>query len=162
MKREAIIDPTGNYRYSLARIWDRKKPQVTLIMFNPSRADAEIDDPTIRRCTNFARSWNFGTLEVVNLFAYRTASPQQLRQLADPIGQECDRYLLAAVDRAASVVLAWGNNGKLYNRDRSVLRLLARYRSLYCLGYTQQGQPRHPLYLPRDLHLVPFDGSRSP
>jgi hypothetical protein len=87
-------------------------------MLNPSKADANIDDPTLRRCINFAKSWDFGSLIVVNLFAYRSASPLDLRQVDDPIGKQNDRYLKKAIKSADQVVVAWGNNGKLMQRDR--------------------------------------------
>ena len=67
MQGGAVI--TGNYRYLLWREWDSQSKTVSFIMLNPSRADAEINDPTITRCINFARSWGYGRLEIVNLFA---------------------------------------------------------------------------------------------
>ncbi len=59
----------GNYRYLLWREWDSQGKTVSFIMLNPSRADAEVNDPTITRCINFAKLWVYGRLEVVNLFA---------------------------------------------------------------------------------------------
>ena len=66
-------------------------------MLNPSRADAEVNDPTITRCINFALSWNYGRLEVVNLFAYRTSKPSLLKQATQPIGRDNDQYILESV-----------------------------------------------------------------
>lgn len=151
----AIFDPTGAYRYLLWRSWDEFAPRLGFVMLNPSRADAVLDDPTIRRCVGFARSWNFGGLEVVNLFAYRTAQPIELRRVNDPIGTENDAYLTSLSQRVDQIVLAWGNGGKLQNRDRSVLSLLSPA-PLCCLGTTRSGQPRHPLYLRRDVMPKPF------
>lgn len=45
------------------------------IMLTPSTADADTDDPTIRRCIGFAKSSGFGGLYVGNLFAYRSTQP---------------------------------------------------------------------------------------
>ncbi|MFM7603117.1 MAG: DUF1643 domain-containing protein [Pseudanabaena sp.] len=148
MKKGAVIDKTGFYRYSLWREWDIDKPKVVFIMLNPSKADASIDDPTLRRCINFAKSWGFGSLIVVNLFAYRTASPLELKKVDDPVGKQNDRYLKKAIKSADRVVVAWGNNGKLMQRDRLVLELLSK-RNIqpYCLGITKAGYPRHPLYV---------------
>ena len=49
MQRRACIDDTEAYRYKLSRIWNSDKPMVMFIMLNPSTADADVDDPTIRR-----------------------------------------------------------------------------------------------------------------
>src|SRR5689334_10316767 len=74
----AIFDSTGMYRYSLWREWSTDSPPVTFIMLNPSTADDWKDDSTIRRCIGFARTWGFGALEVVNLFAYRATDSRKL------------------------------------------------------------------------------------
>ncbi len=158
-KQAATLDPSGRYRYSLERQWDASAPRLACILLNPSTADATRDDPTLRRCLGFARSWGYGALEVVNLFAYRATHPRQLRQVPDPIGPENDRYLLAARGRAQTLWVAWGNAGSLYNRDRAVLCLLSQPGECFCLGLTRCGQPRHPLYVRGDAGLTPFGGA---
>ncbi|MEO1593063.1 MAG: DUF1643 domain-containing protein [Cyanobacteria bacterium J06632_22] len=57
IQRAALFDPTGQYRYSLSRHWQPSGQPVVFVMLNPSRADAERDDPTIRACMQFARLW---------------------------------------------------------------------------------------------------------
>lgn len=123
-------------------------------MLNPSTADAQIDDPTIRRCLGFAWLWGYGSLEVVNLFAYRTPHPQHLRKVPDPVGPENDRYLVAAIQRADRVVVAWGNRGE--GRSYACLKLIGSEKQPYCLGITQKGQPIHPLYVRKTAPLIPF------
>lgn len=124
-------------------------------MLNPSTADATKNDPTIRRCIGFAQGWGFGRLEVVNLFAYRVSQPQRLWQVSDPIGPENDGYVLRAVQASEMAIAAWGQWGGWQNRDRGVLQLIAQTQ-LYCLGKTQAGYPRHPLYLKKDLRYMPY------
>ena len=116
-------------------------------MLNPSTADGNEDDITIHRCMDFASFWRYGSLEVVNLFAYRATSPEDLRHVKDPVGSENDRYLLEATERAALIIVAWGKDGGLRNQDQAVLRLIADNNPLYCLGLTKAGHPRHPLYV---------------
>lgn len=142
----AIFDASGRYRYLLWRRWSADA-KLVFIMLNPSTADAQTTDATIRRCIGFAQTWGYGALEVVNLFALKSTHPQHLQNAADPIGPECDRYLLAATASAERTVVAWGNWGRLHQRDRAVLKLLHPYMPFYCLGLNQTGQPRHPLYL---------------
>ena len=86
MKKGATISECGLYRYSLTRVWDDVLPMCIFVMLNPSTADADIDDPTIRRCINFAKREGCGSLMVVNLFAYRATSPADMKAAVDPIG----------------------------------------------------------------------------
>ncbi|MGF1494743.1 MAG: DUF1643 domain-containing protein [Microcoleaceae cyanobacterium] len=157
METGAIFDSTERYRYRLWRIWNRHVPTITFIMLNPSRADHRVNDPTVRRCLNFAQTWSCGGLEVVNLFAYRTAYPQQLKQANDPIGIDNDHHLKQVFEQSAQVILAWGNQGTWLNRNQAVLDLIRPQYQPYCLGFTKQGQPRHPLYAKRDLTPIRFD-----
>lgn len=134
----ACFDSTGAYRYRLWREWDAALPSVTFVMLNPSTADAERDDPTIRRCIGFARSWGFGQLEVLNICAYRATDPRRLFAAKDPVGPENASHLRAATENAAMIVAAWGNHGRGLNWPL--------FRGcVHNLGLTKLGQPRHPL-----------------
>jgi hypothetical protein len=120
---------------------------------NPSTADEQADDPTVRRCVGFARRWNFGGLILVNLFAYRSTDPAGLLAVDDPIGPANDKHILASARTAERVVLAWGIRGRLLDRDRHVLSLLP---GAYCLGVTKDGHPKYPLYLAGNTCVRPF------
>lgn len=160
--RGAVI--AGDYRYLLWRTWDAALSRLLWVMLNPSTAGESSDDPTIRRCVGFSRSWGYGGLEVVNLFALRTAKPSTLRQATEPIGPENDRYIAEAATRADGIVVAWGEHGGYMGRDRAVLALLWRHigRSLQCLGVNRDDSPRHPLYVASAVMLGPYlDGSES-
>lgn len=158
LKGSATFDVSSYYRYCLTRSWttdEANAHQVTFIMLNPSEADAEQDDPTIRACSQFAQGWGYTRLTVVNLFAYRTAHPAMLGRIEDPIGPENDQYVTSAVKLADKVILAWGNQGILLNRDQTVINLISSYRhKLYCLKRNRTGQPCHPLYIKRT--TMPF------
>ncbi|BAU10450.1 hypothetical protein LEP3755_09340 [Leptolyngbya sp. NIES-3755] len=144
----AIFDSSGSYRYALWRSWN-DLPRVGFVMLNPNQADAELNDPTIRRCIGFAKAWGFGGLEVVNLFAYRAKTPQLLKQAAEPIGKDNDRYLFTLSGRVDLIILAWGNWGGFGGRHREVLPFF-QTENIYTLGMTKLGHPKHPLYLRQD------------
>lgn len=122
------------------------------IMLNPSTADASHDDPTVRRCIDYATRWNFHQLVVCNLFAWRSTDPEGLHKAEDPIGPENDRAILLAAETADLVVCAWGNHGSLNQRGSKVQTMLIDHGvKLYCLGQNQDGAPVHPLYQRKDL-----------
>jgi hypothetical protein len=159
MVRRARFSACGRYRWWLQRRWDPGAPPLLFIGLNPSRADAERDDPTLRRLIGFARGWGYGALEVLNLFAAVSPSPAALRRLADPVGAEADSWIrrrLAACP-TAPLWLGWGALGGWCGREAAVLPLL-RGRRLLALGSTRGGQPRHPLYLPASAGLEPWPG----
>ncbi|MGF1570073.1 MAG: DUF1643 domain-containing protein [Nodosilinea sp.] len=156
--RTATFDSTGSYRYSLGRQWRDGGPLLAILMLNPSQASDTADDPTIRRCMGLAHGWRFGAIQVVNLFAYRTADPRQLKQTPDPIGPDNDAALITAAAQADRILLAWGNHGCFQERDEAVLALLSSYQAKWCcIDHNRTGQPRHPLYVRRDAGLTRWD-----
>lgn len=131
-------------------------------MLNPSTADESTDDPTIRRCIGFARTWGYGGVEVVNLFALRATDPRELRLARDPIGGLNDACLVDATARSAAMVIAWGAHGVFRSRGTAALEILSPRARLLALGWTNSGEPRHPLYLRRDVQpIVVGSGRRS-
>lgn len=157
----AIISPCGGYRYQLARNWDGTAHPLPIIMLNPSTADAALDDPTIRRCMAFAKRDGFGGILVMNLFAYRATSPDDMKAAADPIGPDCSTHLEWmlnwARDNAVPVLAAWGANGDFLGRAAMVaLSAKGHGVRLTCLGKTKQGHPRHPLYVRADQAFETF------
>lgn len=149
----AIISPCGLYRYRLERELGGPGGPVVFIMLNPSTADANQDDPTIRRCIGFGKAWDRSRLIVGNLFAYRSTDPKVLKKVPDPIGPDNDQYLFdMCLKPHTLVVLAYGAGGDY--RDRGVqVRYNLKVRGATChyLKLTQVGHPQHPLYLPGNL-----------
>jgi hypothetical protein len=153
----ATISACGKFRYRLSRSWD-DGPRLLFVMLNPSTADAEVDDATIRRCITFARAEGFCKLEVVNLFAFRATDPKDLRRAGYPVGPENDRHITDAVRASDAVCLAWGANVAGLERPQIVLPMLRSLGvQLQCLRITRSGYPQHPLMLPAACRLMPFD-----
>jgi hypothetical protein len=158
LERDASISYCGNYRYLLRRTWDHKLPRALYIMLNPSIADADIDDPTIRSCIRLAKGLAYGGFEVVNLFAYRATDPSVLQTVADPIGPENDTVIEGAIGRCDVAICAWGAYPGAVARGRSVTSLLRRQRpAVFCFGKTKGFAPRHPLYVKSGTPLETFN-----
>ena len=153
VNKNATFSDCRKYRYSLSRTWDGKKKTVLFIGLNPSTADEKIDDPTIRRCINYAQSWGYGSLLMVNLFAYRATTPTELKNVNNPIGNDNDLHIVELLKKVDLAVAAWGNEGSLLNRDKEVKKIIP---NLMCLKINKSGQPAHPLYQKKDLKLIKY------
>ena len=151
MDRGADLSPCDQYRYRLWRLSDRTRPAVLFIGLNPSTADAEQDDPTVRRCIGFAKEWGFGGIEVANLFAFRATDPGKLLTAADPVGPDNDAWLARLRSGSPAAVAAWGAHPLARTRANALGSSL---RPLASLGVTKDGAPRHPLYVRKDTPLV--------
>jgi len=157
----AIISDCGQYRYQLNRAaHDRYTTcgPALFIMLNPSTADAALDDPTIRRCRGFAKSWDCAGIIVANLYALRATNPAELWVHADPVGPDNEMHLAALIREHDTIVCAWGANAK---RDRvaQVRKMFHRNSRPMCLGMTKAGAPRHPLYVRGDKPLIDWKGA---
>ena len=166
IRRHASISANGQYRWSLHREWKapNERPRwVTFVMLNPSTADAEVDDPTIRRCIGFAKALGGTGLAVVNLYALRATNPADLWRSADPIGPSNDEHLAMFFSMSARydspLIAAWGSHAKP-DRVATVLSLPGAYR-LQALHVTKSGAPGHPLYLPATAAPAPWPTPRG-
>jgi hypothetical protein len=168
----AVISDCGNYRYWLHRSWMLGKGWTVFVMLNPSTADADIDDSTVRRCVRYAQSLGTRGLIVVNLFAWRATNPNALAKQDDPIGPENHAYITRACELAAQheedtnnkmyipgkVICAWGAH-PFASREHieTVMGWIdVAYGQASCLGRTKSGAPKHPLYTPKGTQLEAF------
>lgn len=156
MTRDATLSHDGVYRYLLSRTWIQAGTRVTWVMLNPSTADAENDDPTIRRCIGFSRRWGFDGLNVVNLYALRATDPAELGRHPDPVGPDNLDTVHHALG-AEMVVVAWGvhpaaRRHPSLDRIRDMLSAC----DVRCVGRTNDGSPRHPLYVRADAAPNPW------
>lgn len=170
--RSAHISECGRYRWSLRRSWQiwenglhvRGKGVCCFVMLNPSTADALQNDPTISRCIGFARLWGYDTLSVRNLFAYRATDPKALLTAENPTGGHFGDAELLCAATANLLVVAWGASVP-FGRESEALSLFAKHapgKTLYCLGTTQRGHPRHPLYVKADTQPIVFRAAAVP
>ena len=165
--RTAEFSPCRRYRYTLFIKWDDTKGRVMFIGLNPSTADETKDDPTVRRCKQFAKDWGYGSMVMTNLFAWRDTDPKKMLVAREPIGEMADilatdgnRYTnfndlwLAVVARDCNLhIAAWGKHGSHLYRAVKVKRLVP---NLHYLKLNKDGSPQHPLYLKGDLVPIAF------
>ena len=149
MQKASQLSPCRTYRYRLDRTWDRAKPSVLFVLFNPSTADESLDDPTLRRCIGFAQKWGYGGLCVINLYSLRTPNPKELLAHPAPKGPAQMRFFQEALEEHQDVVCAWGLQGGPISHHFS-----PGTHRIFHLGLNRDGSPKHPLYLPASSDLL--------
>jgi hypothetical protein len=160
----ATFSTCRSYRYRLWRSWGNRDHRCVFVGVNPSTADETTDDHTIRKCIGFAKRWEFGALDMVNLFAWCDADQRGLLAAPDPVGLENDCSILQVFDRASRIVFAWGRGKTAAVRKLIARRVQSEARMLYgcgraeraCLGVTKDGFPRHPLMLAYSTPCMPY------
>ena len=149
ISRFADISNDKKDRFSLSRIWDSKKPKALYIMLNPSYADDESDDPTIRRLIFFSKKFKFGGFYVTNLFTQITPYPKELN-MDNKSKKKNLKIISELIKKSDLIVYAWGN---LVSEPMQLRKLIE---SPLCFGINKNGTPRHPLYLRSDTKLQNF------
>jgi len=155
----AILDQKRAYRFLIWRFWDGS-PRVLFIGLNPSTANECSDDPTLRRCVSFARSWGYGGMYLCNVFSFITPDPSLLTK--ENAFHEANPPAINMA-RALSVltVLVWGDGIEIAADGLRVAKRVAETSEApMCFGLTKKGNPRHPLYLKGDVELVEYGGKR--
>lgn len=159
----ALISDCGLFRYWLHRAFIQDGPRVLVIMVNPSIADAENNDPTIRRILAYGRLLIWGEIWVGNLGAIRSTSIKGWDSAVDPIGPLNNGHLLTMMVDADQIIVAWGSNAKLpvrYRDEWQKVRTMADAlgKTLWCWGVCKDGHPRHPLMIRGDIELEEWMG----
>lgn len=162
MKKAALISSCQSYRYSLMRDWSEGSSRIiyTLIGLNPSTADAEVDDNTIRREIDFVKIHGGNCLLKVNLYALRSTDPDALKDKNlsgyQLIGADNWTHVEQALKAAEKVILCWGSHDAALDVAQHLLEeYFDEYgHKFYHLGdLTKIGAPRHPLYLSKTAQL---------
>lgn len=159
MNRPCAFSLCKKYRYTLWRHWNEAELRfVQFIGLNPSTADDTVDDPTIRRCIQFAKDWGYGGICMTNLFAFRSTLPEVMKKESDPEGCDNIEQLSRVACQASCIICAWGKDGRHRFRGTSVKLFLSEVVGvkLHCLGLNSDQTPKHPLYLKKNLRPIPF------
>ncbi|MDB5813514.1 MAG: hypothetical protein JWN23_631 [Rhodocyclales bacterium] len=176
MKRSAQLSTCGTYRFTLTREWD-ERPKLLVCMFNPSTADAEVDDPTISLVCHIASHNGYGGIAVVNAIPLRCSVPQPAIEMVMTWDKRQDWHArdrlqenLSVINdqagKCGAVLIAWGALGERcgFWMDTVLEEIecgLPEGVHVFCLGKTKAGYPKHPLArgkhrVPKDQQLIPW------
>ena len=153
----------SEYRYILGT---RGKNPLICIGINPSTAEPENLDNTLKSVERIALGNGFDSFIMFNVYAQRATDPDAMEKSCNlrlhRENLEAFRYVLSISDKPA-VWAAWGaiieKRSYLADCVRDMVAAGEEYgASWYCAGaITKKGHPHHPLYLRKDEKLKPFD-----
>lgn len=174
MIKTALISKDGLFRYSLTRQWGEDPNNLLLIIgLNPSTADADNDDATMRRLNSFANREGYDGLVMMNLFCYRATDRDDMRVYYENLSEEefwelgnDNLAMLKETDQfiTRDVLFCWGSLS-LFKRQKHypwLVKYVECIKNLFpeamCFGFNMgtQRYPKHPLYLLGDTKLIPY------
>jgi hypothetical protein len=113
---------------------------------NPSTADKDVDDMTIRKELGFTKQMGFKRYIKTNFSTWRATYPQDLlkpgAELSYPTNEP---MILNLAAKAAAVIVACGNlsDAEAPNALKILESLVNAGEPLWCLGLTNAGWPKH-------------------
>ena len=153
----------SEYRYILGT---RGKNPLICIGINPSTAEPDNLDNTLKSVERIALGNGFDSFIMFNVYAQRATSPDDMEKVCNPElhreNLEAFRYVLS-ISQQPTVWAAWGDiiEKRKYLSDcvRDMLLVGEEYGAKWvCAGaITKKGHPHHPLYLRKDEKIRPFD-----
>lgn len=167
MRKDAYITADRQFRYDLVRAWDVPAQlwvnMLHVVMLNPSTADAESDDPTIKRLIHRGRDEGYNGIVVNNLFAFRSSYPSVLlnrwEKSYEVVGGENNQRIEAAAMLCKASLVAWGSHVMVPKREQKVLDILYKAgHPVLCVGLTMDGYPKHPLHVRYADKMFPYRG----
>ena len=163
---DCTLSSCQRYRYRLCVALLPKwsdAPTLTIILKNPSTADAQRGDPTTGKVEAWARHQGIGVVTYLNLFALRSPYPHAINTVsyAEAVGEQNDRTIHTGLKSTQTVVIAWGNpNGinaiRYQQRISEVTTLLQHSRKIVqTVGdRTLLGYPRHGLQWRKEMEIT--------
>ena len=153
----------SEYRYILGT---RGKNPLICIGINPSTAQPDDLDNTLKSVERIALGNGFDSFIMFNVYAQRATDPDAMEKECNSLlhreNLEAFRYVLSISEKPA-VWAAWGTI--IEKRDylpacvKDMVALGQEYDATwYCAGkVSKKGHPHHPLYLRKDEKIRPFD-----
>ncbi len=153
----------SEYRYILGT---RGKNPLICIGINPSTAEPDNLDNTLKSVERIALGNGFDSFIMFNVYAQRATDPDAMEKECNSAlhkeNLEAFRYVLSISEKPA-VWAAWGAiiEKRAYLADcvRDMVQVGQEYDAKwYCAGaITKKGHPHHPLYLRKDEIIKEFD-----
>ena len=162
IERNCSISKNKEYRWSLScKISDSKK-EIIFIGLNPSLSDSVYVDNTTKKIIKIVRNYNYGKVEIINLFALISSNPKKLFIHKKPVGYLNNEFIYGNLkhwseNKNCDLWLGWGNKGIFLDRNKKVSKMIKKYYSIKKINFekplgplfikkTMKHNPIHPLY----------------
>lgn len=153
----------SDYRYILGT---RGKNPLICIGINPSTAEPDNLDNTLKSVERIAKGNGFDSFIMFNVYAQRATNPddmeQQLNQQLHDENMKAFRYILS-ISENPTIWAAWGTIIEKRNYLPACVTDMIHIGEEYgaqwvCAGaISKKGHPHHPLYLKKDEKIKPFN-----
>lgn len=142
-------------------MWEPKYSKLLFIGINPSTADGQEDDNTVRRLVSFSKSWGFGGFYLVNLYSFVATEPNDMihwywartNKMQRALHKENMGFAIRYARISSMTVFMWGAGIPDSEQADKYVRT---FRDAYCFGKTKDGHPKHPLFLASHTELTKF------
>lgn len=109
IRLEVMVSKEEDHRYGLLKVWDKKKPLVTVITIHPGEAKTVTGDLTTMLITNHLYNQKYGGFYSVNLFSKLGIYNKNKMTLAKAYDTTTDEVIRMCVESSKHVVFAWGS-----------------------------------------------------
>lgn len=155
----AIFSPCGEYRYLLERDVASEGIVIAYFGVNGSTAGVSREDQTTMKWRRFTVDNGGRKYIAANPFAKVATDVRELAKCADPVGPHNAFHLKEAICCADLLVPCCGSRLKLPKHLRPKLDelydlLFASGKPIKVFGFTNSGDPKHPLMLPYSTPLI--------
>ena len=130
---EKLGDYQNKYRYYYFEdFFNNNAQSVIIIMFNPSSANPEKDDPTIANCRKLMKD-KYSKMEIINIFAERNPNAKEIsiNNNSDNISF-IESFLNERIN--VDIVLAWGKKSFSQKENEKLFEKIIKHNSVYILN----------------------------
>ena len=148
MSTEVIFNDDKTERYLLRKVWNEDKPLVSLIMTNPSSANAITIDMTVHYSICNLYKLGYGAVDILNMTS--TISTKIDTKSMISISDTNVEQILKSAEKSDKVIIAWGKIGENNKKIRLIqLKLLDKLQpfqeKLYWISSETGNSGFHPL-----------------
>lgn len=112
-------------RFGYKKQWNPEKKNATFILMNPSKGTEFKLDNTIVNINNYCVDNDFGSFTILNLFPFRTTSPNDLTAVnRELLNSENNEYIKLKLLLTNDIYIAWGSERKYIAKKRELENIL--------------------------------------